>query len=168
MAPDPGRSCSTTSPADVSLLQVLDRITEPHRRSSSAVQDFRELARWFAVAPREQDLYDLMHPDPNLIPAAEPWSEAPLVEVSTLRRTRGRTERFSRTAKVRDIAVVKTTRAEQARTSATGSRLGPAGHRRPGRPIRSRRAGPHVFECLLDLLGRALSAPAGWKPRCSR
>jgi uncharacterized protein (TIGR02677 family) len=161
--------------AIVSLLQVLDRITESRRRSSSAVQDFRELARWFAAAPREQDLHrlwsaafglgparhaHLMHPDPELIPASTPWTEAPPVEVSALLRTSGRTERFSRTAKVRDIAVVKAARAEQARLEraqleAAWDQLATDG------PVRLSAVGAldhTVFERLLDLLGRALSA----------
>ncbi len=161
--------------AIVSLLQVLDRITESRRRSSSAVQDFRELARWFAAAPREQDLHrlwsaafglgparhaHLMHPDPELISTATPWSEAPPVEVSALLRTSGRTERFSRTAKVRDIAVVKAARAEQARLEraqleAAWDQLATDG------PVRLSSVGAldhTVFERLLDLIGRALAA----------
>ncbi|MCZ0971099.1 DUF2397 family protein [Streptomyces albulus] len=73
--------------AIVSLLQVLERINESRRRSSSAVQDFRELARWFAAASEEDDLHrlwsaafglgsarhaHLAHPDPELIPRPGP------------------------------------------------------------------------------------------------
>lgn len=68
--------------AIVSLLQVLDRITASRRRSSSAVADFRELARWFTVLPDSDALHrlwstafglgsarhaHLVHPDPELV-----------------------------------------------------------------------------------------------------
>ena len=43
--------------AIVTLWQVLDRITESRRRASSAVADFRELARWFSVVPGQDDLH---------------------------------------------------------------------------------------------------------------
>ncbi|MFC5143626.1 TIGR02677 family protein [Streptomyces aureoversilis] len=161
--------------AIVSLLQVLERINESRRRSSSAVQDFRELARWFAAAPGEEDLHrlwsaafglgparhaHLAHSDPELIPASLPWSEAPPVEVSALLRTSGRTERFSRTAKVRNIAAVKADRAERARKE-RGELARAWGELATDGPVRLSSFGaldPAVFERLLDLLGRALSA----------
>lgn len=160
--------------AIVTLLQVLDRITESRRRSSSAVQDFRELARWFAAAPGEDDLHrlwsaafglgparhaHLAHPDPELVPSSGSWAEAPPVEVSALLRTSGRTERFTRTGKVRDIGGIKAARAERARKErveleAAWDLLGTDG------PVRLSGFGmlDHtVFERLLDLLGRALA-----------
>ncbi|MFG2226343.1 TIGR02677 family protein [Streptomyces sp. NPDC048644] len=161
--------------AIVSLLQVLERINESRRRSSSAVQDFRELARWFAAAPGEEDLHrlwsaafglgparhaHLAHSDPELIPSVLPWSQAPPVEVSALLRTSGRTERFTRTAKVRDIAAVKAERAERARAERAELALAWRGLETDG-PMRLSSFGeldPVVFERLLDLLGRALSA----------
>jgi uncharacterized protein (TIGR02677 family) len=161
--------------AIVTLLQVLDRISESRRRSSSAVQDFRELARWFALAPEEDDLHrlwsaafglgsarhaHLAHPDPELVPASASWADAPPVEVSALLRTSGRTERFSRTGKVRDVAAIKAARAERARLEraeleAAWSLLSTEG------PVRLSDFGAldhTVFERLLDLLGRALAA----------
>ena len=160
--------------AIITLLQVLDRITESRRRASSAVADFRELARWFTVVPAQDDLHrlwstvfglgsarhaHLAHPDPELITSASPWAEAPPVEVSPLLRTSGRTERFSRTGKVRDVAAVRAARAEQARAERaelaaawdmldTGGTvlLSSFGELDQG-----------VFERLLDLLGRALA-----------
>ncbi|MFE5596077.1 TIGR02677 family protein [Streptomyces sp. NPDC056549] len=161
--------------AIVSLLQVLERINESRRRSSSAVQDFRELARWFAAAPAEGDLHrlwsaafglgparhaHLAHPDPELIPPSHSWSEAPPVEVSALLRTSGRTERFTRTAKVRDVAAVRAERAERAR--AERSELARAWQAlETDGPVRLSSFGtldPAVFDRLLDLLGRVLSA----------
>ncbi|GHJ35996.1 hypothetical protein Sm713_16050 [Streptomyces sp. TS71-3] len=45
--------------AIVTVLQVLDRINQARLRSSSAAEDFRELARWFAHAPSDEDLHVL-------------------------------------------------------------------------------------------------------------
>ncbi|MFE2558361.1 TIGR02677 family protein [Streptomyces sp. NPDC059352] len=161
--------------AIVSLLQVLERINESRRRSSSAVQDFRELARWFAAAPGEDDLHrlwsaafglgsarhaHLAHADPELIPSALSWCQAPPVEVSALLRTSGRTERFTRTAKVRDVAGIKAARAESARAERAELALAWRELATDG-PVRLssfRELDPVVFERLLDLLGRALSA----------
>ncbi|HSV67998.1 MAG TPA: TIGR02677 family protein [Mycobacteriales bacterium] len=163
--------------AIVTLLQVLDRITESRRRASSAVADFRELARWFAVAPGEADLHRLWsaafglgsarhahlgQPDPELIPVGTPWAAAPPVEVSALLRTSGRTERFSRTGRVRDVVAIKAARAARARAEraeleAAWGRLG------TDRPVRLSDFGElehPVFERLLDLLGRALATGA--------
>jgi uncharacterized protein (TIGR02677 family) len=160
--------------AIVTLLQVLDRITESRRRASSAVADFRELARWFAAAPAESDLHRLWstafglssarhahlgHPDPELISATARWEDAPAVEVSALLRTSGRTERFTRTAKVRDVTAIKAARAELAKAEraelqAAWSLLATDG------PVRLSEFGKlehGVFQRLLDLLGRALS-----------
>ncbi|MFF9340458.1 MULTISPECIES: TIGR02677 family protein [unclassified Streptomyces] len=161
--------------AIVSLLQVLERINESRRRSSSAVQDFRELARWFAAAPAEDDLHrlwsaafglgparhaHLAHPDPELIPSSHSWSEAPPVEVSALLRTKGRTERFTRTGKVRDVATVRAGRAERAR--AQRAELARAWRElETDGPVRLSSFGtldPAVLDRLLDLLGRALAA----------
>jgi len=161
--------------AIVSLLQVLDRITESRRRSSSAAQDFRELARWFAAAPGEEDLHrlwtvafglgparhaHLAHQDPELVPSSLPWAEAPPVEVSALLRTSGRTERFTRTGKVRDVAAVKAARAEKARRERTELQEAWDSLRTDG-PLRLSdfdELDEAAFERLLDLLGRALSA----------
>ncbi|WP_065965421.1 TIGR02677 family protein [Streptomyces sparsogenes] len=161
--------------AIVSLLQVLERINESRRRSSSAVQDFRELARWFAGAPAEEDLHrlwsaafglgsarhaHLAHSDPELIPSSQSWSEAPPVEVSALLRTSGRTERFTRTAKVRDVAAVRAERAERARAERAELARAWEALETDG-PVRLSSFGtldPAVFDRLLDLLGRALSA----------
>ncbi|MDC2951037.1 TIGR02677 family protein, partial [Streptomyces heilongjiangensis] len=161
--------------AIVSLLQVLERINESRRRSSSAVQDFRELARWFAAAPAEEDLHrlwsaafglgparhaHLAHPDPELIPSSRSWSEAPPVEVSALLRTSGRTERFTRTARVRDVTAVRAERAERARAERAELARAWQALRTDG-PVRLSSFGtldPAVFERLLDLVGRALAA----------
>lgn len=160
--------------AIIALLQVLDRITESRRRSTSAAADFRELARWFAAAPSEEDLHllwttafgfgsarhaHLAHADPELVSSSAGWSEAPPVEVSALLRSAGRTERFSRTGRVRDVAEVKAVRAERARAEraalkAAWDRLGTGGGIRLSR---FEQLEHEVLERLLELLGRALA-----------
>nr|WP_244900267.1 TIGR02677 family protein [Streptomyces nanshensis] len=160
--------------AIVSLLQVLDRINESRRRSSSAVQDFRELARWFAAAPGHEDLHrlwtvafglgsarhaHLAHSDPELVTTSQAWAEASPVEVSALLRTSGRTERFARTGKVRDVAAIKAARAERARQERVELQEAWRALRTEG-PLRLSDFGElddGAFDRLLDLLGRALS-----------
>lgn len=160
--------------AIITLLQVLDRITESRRRASSAVADFRELARWFTVLPAQNDLHRLWstafglsparhahlgHPDPELVSSSAGWAEAPPVEVSALLRSSGRTERFSRTGRVRDVGAIKAARAgqaleERAQLEAAWNMLDTGG------PVRLSGFGKlehTAFERLLELLGRALS-----------
>ncbi|WP_228781021.1 TIGR02677 family protein [Nocardia cyriacigeorgica] len=163
--------------AIIALLQVLDRITESRRRSSSAVADFRELARWFAVIPDRDDLHrlwatafglgsarhaHLAHPDPELVGYTESWHTAPPVEVSPLLRTSGRTERFGRTGTIPDVAAVKAERAmraaaERAELEAAWDMLD------TGAAVRLSSFGAldhDLFERLLELLGRTLGARA--------
>ncbi|CAM00217.1 hypothetical protein SACE_0883 [Saccharopolyspora erythraea NRRL 2338] len=160
--------------AIVTLLQVLDRITESRRRASSAVLDFRELARWFTVVP-ERDLHrlwstvfglssarhaHLAHHDPELVSPSVSWSESPPVEVSPLLRTAGRTERFARTGRVRDVKALRAQRAERAR--AERAQLEAAWNLLDtGGAVRVSEFGEldhGIFERLLELLGRALSS----------
>lgn len=164
--------------AIITLLQVLDRIAESRRRTSSAVNDFRELARWFSVAPGQDEQHRLWstmfglsparhahlgHPDPELVSSSSTWSAAPSVEVSPLLRSAGRTERFSRTGRVRDVTAIRAARAEQAR--AERAELEAAWQLLDtGGTVRLSDFGQldhAVFERLLQLLGRALSAPPG-------
>ncbi|GLY71257.1 hypothetical protein Atai01_78760 [Amycolatopsis taiwanensis] len=160
--------------AIVTLLQVLDRISESRLRASSAVADFRELARWFAAAPTTDDLHrlysaafglgsarhaHLTHPDPELISSSTPWDNAPPVPVSPLLRTAGRTEKISRTGRVRDVAAIKQERAARARAQRAELRrawqqLDTGGTVRLSVFAELDHA---TFERLLDLLGRALA-----------
>jgi uncharacterized protein (TIGR02677 family) len=163
--------------AIVALLQVLDRITESRKRASSAVADFRELARRFAAAPTDDDLHrlwsaafglgaarhaHLVHPDPELVASSASWRAAPPVPVSALLRGSGRVERFTRTGRMRDVAAVRAARAERARREraealAAWDALATDG---PVRLSSFVRLDHEVFERLLDLLGRALSSAA--------
>ncbi|WP_432095715.1 TIGR02677 family protein [Streptomyces sp. bgisy100] len=166
----------TARQAVLTLLHMLDRITDPRRPSATTDQDFRELARWFAAAPGEDELHrlwaaafgltsarhaHLCHPDPELISPAESWAFAQPVEVSSLLRSSGRTERFTRTARVRDVAGLKAARAERARHERAELEAAWDLLRTDG-PVRLSDFGglEHgVFDRLLDLLGRALSTP---------
>lgn len=164
--------------AIITLLQVLDRITESRRRASSAVADFRELARWFTVVPAQDDLHrlwstmfglssarhaHLAHPDPEFVSTTASWLDAPAVEVSQLLRSAGRTERFTRTGKVRDVAAIRAARAaqalaERAELEAAWSMLDTGGIVR----LSSFEKLDHsVFERLLDLLGQTLGNSPG-------
>jgi uncharacterized protein (TIGR02677 family) len=161
--------------AIITLLQVLDRITESRRRTSSAAADFRELARWFSLAGSQDDLHRLWStmfglsparhahlslPDPELADSSLSWRDAPPVEVSPLLRSAGRTERFSRTGRVRDVRAIKSARAERARAEraeleAAWSMLDTRGTVRLAAFGRLDHA---LFERLLELLGRALAS----------
>ncbi|MEO3867951.1 TIGR02677 family protein [Nonomuraea sp. B12E4] len=160
--------------AIVSLLQVLDRITDSRRRSSSAAADFRTLARWFATAPGEDDAHRLWdaafglgparhahlgHADAELIPAGVPWAEAEPVAVSALLRSRGRTERMGRTGKVRDVVALRAERRaraekERAELEAAWAALATTGATRLSQ---FGELDHEAFGRLLDLLGRALA-----------
>jgi uncharacterized protein (TIGR02677 family) len=169
--------------AIVTLLQVLDRINESRRRTSSAAADLRELARWFTVLNEQDDLHrlwstmfglsparhaHLSHPDPERVAAWSSWLDAPSVEVSPLLRSAGRTERFSRTGRVRDVADIRTARAarakaERAELESAWSMLDTGGRIRLSHFGQLDHA---LFERLLELLGRALSSRAdrsGWR-----
>ncbi|GAB2922553.1 TIGR02677 family protein [Nonomuraea sp. NPDC052634] len=169
--------------AIVALLQVLDRITDSRRRSSSAAADFRTLARWFATAPAEDDAHRLWdaafglgsarhahlgHADAELIPPGVPWAEAEPVEVSALLRARGRTERMGRTGRVRDVAELRARRRAQAERERAELEAAWAALATTG-PIRLSQLGEldhDAFGRLLDLIGRALAErpdPTGFR-----
>lgn len=161
--------------AIITLLQVLDRITESRRRASSAVADFRELARWFTVVPAQEDLHrlwstmfglssarhaHLAHADPEVVSTTASWLDAPAVEVSQLLRSAGRTERFTRTGRVRDVAAIRAARvqqaiAERAELEAAWNMLDTGG---VVRLSAFEKLDHTVFERLLDLLGQALGS----------
>src|SRR6266568_351830 len=106
------------------------------------------------------ELPHLAHPDPELVSPSCSWSQAPPVEVSPLLRSSGRVERFSRTARIRDVTKVKAERAERARAEraelqAAWSLLDTGGG---SMALSGFGALDHVlFERLLELLGRALT-----------
>lgn len=162
--------------AILTLLQALDRINESRRRATSAAADLRELARWFHTAPSDDDLHrlwavafglgsarhaHLTHPDPEVVPAGTSWAEAPAVPVSALLRSSGRTERFSRTGRVRDVSQVRAGRAERARRERAELEEAWRQLSTGGRQVALADLGrlDHAtFERLLELVGRALGA----------
>lgn len=162
--------------AIVTLLQALDRINESRRRATSTAADLRELARWFQAAPSDHDLHrlwavafglgsarhaHLVQADPEVVPAGLPWAEAPSVPVSALLRSSGRTERFSRTGRVRDVSRVRSGRADRARQEraaleAAWRQLGTGGRQLALSELG--RLDHLTFQRLLELVGRALAA----------
>jgi uncharacterized protein (TIGR02677 family) len=161
--------------AIVTLLQALDRINESRRRATNAAADLRELARWFQAAPSDQELHrlwaiafglgparhaHLVHPDPEVVPAGVSWAQAPAVPVSALLRSSGRTERFSRTGRVRDVSRVRSRRAERARQERAELEAAWRQLSTGGRQVALSDLGrlDHpTFERLLELVGRALA-----------
>ncbi|WP_020579915.1 TIGR02677 family protein [Actinopolymorpha alba] len=163
--------------AIISLMRVLERISESRRRSSSTVSDFRALARWFASVPSEDDAHKLwdaafglgsarhahLAPDDvEAVPSSTPWSEVEPVPVSPLLRTRGRNEQVGRTAKVRDIRALRerrrtAARLERAELEAAWNALATNG---VVRLSSLGRLDHSAFEHLLDLVGRALAGAA--------
>lgn len=161
--------------AIVTLLQTLDRINEARRRASSTGADLRELARWCTLAETEDDVHrlwsvafglgsarhaHLVHPDPELVPVGVAWADAPTVPVSALLRSSGRTERFSRTGRIRDVTAIKRARAERAHREraeleTAWRQLATDGQIRVSDLDHLDHA---TFERLLDLIGRALVA----------
>ncbi|SDJ88294.1 TIGR02677 family protein [Actinopolyspora mzabensis] len=161
--------------AIVTLLQVLERIDDSRKRSSSVASDFRELARWFTRAPDEDELHrlfaaafglgsarhaQLIHEDPEVIAPSTSWADAPAVGISATLRTGGRKESFARTGRVRDVAELKRQRAELARAEraqleAAWQRLATDGRARLSDFAELDHT---VFQRLLELLGRALAA----------
>ncbi len=163
--------------AIVSLLQVLDRITDSRRRSSSVAGDFRTLARRFAAAPSESEAHRLWavafglgssqhahlgHEDAEVIPTGIPWGQAAPVRVSALLREKGKTERMGRPGRVRDVTAVRAERRaraerERAELEAAWTALATRG------PVRLSSFGAldhGTFGRLLELLGRALAERA--------
>ncbi|RZQ63348.1 TIGR02677 family protein [Amycolatopsis suaedae] len=161
--------------AIVTLLQVLDRITESRRQASSAVADFRELARWFTVVPGQDDLHrlwstmfglsparhaHLADPDPELVSPRTSWRDAPPVEVAPRLWPPESAERSARAGRVRDVTAIKAARAERAlaeraELEAAWNMIDTGGTVRLSGFTRLDHS---VFERLLDLLGRALDA----------
>lgn len=163
--------------AIVTLMRALERLNESRRRSSSATEDFRTMARWFTSAPCDEDAHRLFngafglwsarhahlgHVDAELVTPGTAWVDAPAVPVSPLLRTRGRTEHVGRTAKVRNVGELRALRRamaaqEQIELETAWRELSTDG------TVRLSQLGSlnySAFERLLDLVGRALSHAA--------
>ncbi len=162
--------------AIVSLLRVVERMAEGRRRRAGTAADFRMLARWFATSETADDAHRLWVAAFGLWPArhmelgldhadtvshSTSWWDAPAAPVSPLLRTHGQTERMARTARVRDTAEVRrrrqlTAQRERAELEAAWGQLVTPG---PVRLAAFARLDAGSFGRLLELLGRALSAP---------
>lgn len=162
--------------AIVALLQVIERLRAARRRPSSAEADFRQLARWFASAPTDEAMHrlwrvafgqssarhaHLQHLDPETVQPGTRWADAEPVPVSRTLRESGRTEVFSRTGKVRDVAVVRRERAAQARAEREAAAIALESLCTDGRTRLSALMQLELqpFRQLVDLIGRAVSAP---------
>lgn len=167
----------TARRAIVSLLQVLERVTDSRRRSSSVAGDFRTLARRFATAPSEAEAHRLWavafglgsslhahlgHEDAETIPEGVPWGGAAPVRVSALLREKGKTERMGRPGRVRDVTAIRAARRARAERERAELEAAWAALSTPG-PVRLSSFGglDHgTFGRLLELLGRALAERA--------
>ncbi|MFI6097797.1 TIGR02677 family protein [Lentzea sp. NPDC051213] len=161
--------------AIVSLLRVLDRISEQRRRPTNTAADFKALARWFARTETEDEAHELFnaafglwparhahlaHADGELIPSGEPWHNTPPVPVSPQLRKTGKQEHIGSTGKVRNIDDVRRNRREQAQKDRL--ELEHAwGQIQTDGPVRIstlKQLDHDTFHRLLDLVGRALGS----------
>ncbi|SCG55430.1 TIGR02677 family protein [Micromonospora halophytica] len=163
--------------AIVALMRALERLTDSRRRGVSTAADFRTLARWFATCDSDDAAHELWSAafglwparhthlaldDPSAVSAATSWWDAPAAPVSPLLRTTGQVDKVARTARVRDTTEVR--RLRRARVVAERRELERAWRQlaTPG-PVRLSAFGqldPGSFTRLLELLSRALAAPA--------
>ena len=164
--------------AIVALMRALERLTDSRRRGTSTAADFRALARWFATCESDEAAHGLWSAafglwparhthlaldDPTAVPATTSWWHAPAAPVSPLLRTTGQVDKAARTARVRDT-VPGTPTAPRARgggAGGAGAGLAPTGHCGTGAAVGAfGQLDPGSFARLLELLSRALSAPA--------
>lgn len=164
--------------AILSLMRVLEQLSEARRRRSSAAADFRTLARWFSACATDEDAHELFNAafglwparhahlaldDPEAASPSAAWREAPRVHVAPMLRTHGRLEHIARTAAVREVGELRRLRRlqavrERAELEAAWRQLATSGAVR----LSSFAELDHdTFERLLELLDRALSVAPG-------
>ncbi|MGW7293164.1 TIGR02677 family protein [Streptomyces xiamenensis] len=182
----PGRSSqakllrSAARQAVPQLLSVVRALNDRRAGRSDRSADFRELARWFAQAPEDDDRHRLwraafgLHSARHLTidqdsldrqeaappTAGTPWHEAPGVTISPQLRRTGSYERRGRARAVQDRGEAKAYLAELAakqagQTAAARARLATRGE------VRLSDLGeldPDAFRFFLQLLGDALAA----------
>jgi uncharacterized protein (TIGR02677 family) len=103
-APVVDRLAQVARHAVIALTRTLMRLNERRTRPVDRAADFRTLARWFAAAPNDRAAhalwraafglyparhYDLVEDDPDLVPSATSWWDAPPIEVPVRLRTHG-------------------------------------------------------------------------------
>jgi uncharacterized protein (TIGR02677 family) len=156
------------------LLTTVGLLQERRAGRSDRSADFRELARWFAQTPTEDDAHRLWRaafglstarhltgavPAPDL-PAQTPWAQAPPVEIAARLRATGRYTRRGPGGRVVDRSADRARLAsllasELAEVEAARARLATGTMRRLSELDT---LDPHEFRLFLSLLGEALSA----------
>lgn len=158
------------------LLQVVATLNERRTGRSDRSADFRSLARWFAQAPRDEDLHRLWraafglsparhlvaNPDADdaRVPATTPWAGAPPMAISPRLRKTGSYERRGKPNRIIDRSEQRRYLADLAAREATETAAARAALATT-HPVRLADLGeldPAVFRLFLALLGDALAA----------
>ncbi len=157
------------------LLHVVEALNERRAGRSDRSADFRELARWFAQAPADEDLHRLWRQAFGLTPARHlsgrdipsasattSWTDADPVQISPRLRRTGSYERRGRPNRVVDRSAQRQQLAEQAAREAAEVSAARAALRtdRPTRLSDLGKLDPPAFRLFLALLGDALAARA--------
>ncbi len=158
------------------MLQVVAVLNERRAGRSDRSADFRALARWFAVAPSEDDLHRLWRASFGLnaarhlsvtaesleesVSAQTPWAGAPPLVISPRLRRTGSYERRGKPSRVVDRSDQRRYLAELARQQATEAAAARAAlaTTHPTRLSDLDQLDPAAFRCFLALLGDALAA----------
>ncbi len=163
------------------LLTVVATRGERRSGRSDRSQDFRELARWFAEAPNEEDCHRLwraafaLAPSRHLtvdaatidarqaapVPPSTPWVEAPPVRLSPRLRRTGSHERRGKPTRIADRGPERALLAERLATEAAQTARARAALATDGTVRLSELAAldRDAFDLLLELLGEALAWP---------
>jgi uncharacterized protein (TIGR02677 family) len=161
--------------AILQLLRVLEARWESRRRSASVAEDFRALARFFALAAGEDDAHRLFNaafgawparhahlacPDAEAVGSSVSWSDAPPVEVPPVLRVGGQAGTPVRLRAVADPHRLRALR-QREQAEALGRAVELRSRLMTKGPVRLSSFGilpRDAFAELLDLVGRALGA----------
>ncbi|WP_348760493.1 TIGR02677 family protein [uncultured Salinisphaera sp.] len=155
------------------LLAAIARVNERRSGRSDRAADYRELARWFADTPTEDDAHRLWRAAFALSPArhlaltvaeevgaSTPWRQAPAIVIEPTLRERGRLPSAGGPQRVRDRSAEKAYMAE--RIAAESAQLVAARERLITDDItrlsQIGRLDRHAFALFLSILGEALAA----------
>jgi uncharacterized protein (TIGR02677 family) len=163
------------------LLQVVATLNERRAGRSDRSADFRSLARWFAQAPRQDDLHRLwraafgLSPSRHLtaddddldnpVPANTSWAAAPPLQISPRLRKTGSYERRGKPTRVIDRSEQRRYLAELAARELAETAVARAAlaTTKPTRLSDLDELDPQAFRLFLSLLGDALAARAPGK-----
>ncbi|SRR6266545_1018195 len=158
------------------LLQVVASLNARRGGRSDRSADFRELARWFATAPAEDDLHRLWRTAFGLsssrhlsapgteperpVPVSTPWADAPPLDISPRLRRTGSYERRGKPNRIIDRSeqrryLAELAAKEAAETAAARETLATT---HPTRLADLGELDPAAFRLFLGLLGDALAA----------